>query len=80
MIMILEISESKGEEFSGYEFYVKKNTELFYVCRNVPLTRWLPTASILAAIGRIYSYQFKCNYLKSQKYFAAILLHFWNLN
>ena len=39
MIMILEISESKGEEFSGYEFYVKKNTELFYVCRNVPLTR-----------------------------------------
>ena len=25
------------------------------------LTRWLPTTSILVAIGRIYRYQFKCN-------------------
>ena len=25
MIMIIEISESKGAEFSGYEFYFKKN-------------------------------------------------------
>ena len=29
------------------------------------LTRWLPTTSILVVIGRIYHYQFKCNYLKN---------------
>ena len=29
-------------------------------------------------IGRIYRYQFQCNYLKKQNYFAAFLLHFWN--
>ena len=42
------------------------------------LTRWLPSTSILIAIGRVYRYQFKCNYLDKQKHFAAILLHFWN--
>ena len=33
------------------------------------LTRWPPTTSILVVIGRIYRYQFKCSYLKSQKHF-----------
>ena len=38
--MILEITESKGAQFSGYEFTLKRiNTELFYICLNVPLTR-----------------------------------------
>ena len=40
MIMILEIKESKGAEFPGYEFYFKKNIHrTFYICRNVTLTR-----------------------------------------
>ena len=43
-------------------------------------TRWLPTTSILVVIGRLYRYQFKCNYLKNQKPFLNFLLHFWNLH
>ena len=33
----------------------------------------MPTKSILVVIGRSYRYQFKCNYLKNQKRFAALL-------
>ena len=66
--------------FQGINFTLKRiYTKLFYIGGN-PLTRWLPTASILLVIGWIYLYQFKCNYLKNQKYFAAILWGFWNLN
>ena len=35
------------------------------------LTRWLPTTSILVVLERIYRYQFKSNYLKNHKFFAA---------
>ena len=45
-----------------------------------PLTRWLPTTNILVVIQRIYRYQFKSNYLKKHKFFAAFVLHFWNLH
>ena len=44
------------------------------------LKRWLPTTSILVVIGIIYRYQFKSNYLKNRKFFAAFFLHFWNLH
>ena len=40
------------------------------------LTRWLPTTSILVVIERIYGYQFKLNYLKNQKIFAAFFCSF----
>ena len=40
------------------------------------LTRWLPMASFVAIVGRIYRYQLKCSYLKIQKHFAKMLLHF----
>ena len=46
---------------------------------NCLVTRWLPTASILAVIERIYRYHFKLNYLKNHRLFAAFLLNFWNL-
>ena len=45
-------------------------------CLTGLLTRWLRMTSILVIIQRIYRYQFKCNYLKNQKHFAAFLLHF----
>ena len=35
--------------------------------------------SILVVIERISRYQLKTNYLKNQKRFAVLLLHFWNL-
>ena len=31
MIMILEIKESKGAEFSGFEFYFKKNLHITFL-------------------------------------------------
>ena len=45
MIIISEISKSKGAQFSGHEFYFKKNiykTKRFYICRKASLTtpRW----------------------------------------
>ena len=36
--------------------------------------------SILVVTERIYCYQFKCNYLKKWKIFAALFLHFPNLS
>ena len=36
--------------------------------------------SILAIIRGIYRKQVKCNYLKNQKFFVDILLHFWNVH
>ena len=46
----------------------------FYNCL---ITRWLETTSVLVVIERIYSYQFKSNYLKNHRLFAAFFLHFW---
>ena len=43
------------------------------------ITRWLPTTSILVVIERIYSYQFKSNYLRHHQFFKKIFYHFWNL-
>ena len=43
---------------------------------NYSLTRWLPTTSILVVMGRIYRYQFKCNYLKKQSYFLDFFFFF----
>ena len=40
------------------------------------LTRWLPTTSILVVVERIYRYQFKSNYLKNHKFFAAFFFAF----
>ena len=40
------------------------------------LTRWLPSTSILVVTERIYRYQYKCNYLKNQKSFAAVFFEF----
>ena len=40
----------------------------FYDCL---ITRWLETTSILVGIERIYRYQFKSNYLKNHRPFAA---------
>ena len=37
-------------------------------------------ASILVIIGTIYYNQFKCIYLKRQKFFIKNLLHFQNLH
>ena len=36
-------------------------------------------ASNLLKIVRIYNSQFKCSYLKNQKYFQNFFFHFWNL-
>ena len=36
--------------------------------------------SIFVIIAGIFCHYFKCNYLKPQIYFAAFLLHFWNLH
>ena len=36
--------------------------------------------SISVVVGRIYRYQFKRIYLKNQKRFALLLLHYWNLH
>ena len=36
--------------------------------------------SILAIMRGIYRKQVKCNYLKNQKFFVDILLHFWNVH
>ena len=44
------------------------------------LTRWLPIASILFNIKRIWNSQFKCKYLKNRKIFLNFLFHFWNLH
>ena len=41
------------------------------------LTRWLPTSSIVIVIETLYRYQFKSNYLKSQKFFSNFF--FWLL-
>ena len=41
------------------------------------LTRWLPTTSILAVIGKIYRYQLKCNYLKNRNYIFRVYIKFW---
>ena len=38
-------------------------------------TGWLPTTSILVVIGRIYCYQFKCNYLKNQQLFVNFRIY-----
>ena len=46
--------------------------ELFY--------NTLTATSILAVIGRVYRYQFKCNYRKNLKLFINFLLHFFNLH
>ena len=43
---------------------------------NFFLTRWVPTTSILVVIERIYRYQFKSNYLKNHKCFAAFFFSF----
>ena len=48
----------------------------FYCCS---ITRWLETTSILVVIERIYSYQFKSNYLRNHKSFPVLWLNFWNL-
>ena len=44
------------------------------------LAPWLPIASILLKIGRIFDSQFKCNYLKNEKLPTNFLFHFWILN
>ena len=44
------------------------------------LTYWKPMASILVNIARSCESQFKCNYLKNQKYLINFLFHFWNLH
>ena len=44
------------------------------------LTHWLPMASILFRIARIWSSLFKCNYLKNKKLFLNFLFHLWNLH
>ena len=40
------------------------------------LRSWVPTTSILVVIERIYHYQFKSNYLKNHKFFAAFFCIF----
>ena len=40
----------------------------------------LPLTSILVIIGRISGNQFKCNYLRNQKFFLTFTLHFGNLH
>ena len=42
------------------------------------LTDWLPMASILFKIVRIWNSQFKCNYHKNEKVFLNFLSHFLN--
>ena len=37
-------------------------------------------ASILFNIARIRNSQFKCNYLKKEKFFLNFLFHFWKLH
>ena len=37
-------------------------------------------ASILLNIGKICHSQFKCNYLKNERFFLNFLFHFWNLH
>ena len=44
------------------------------------LTYWLPNTNILFKIVRICNSQFKCNYLKNEKPFLNLLLHFRNLH
>ena len=61
----------------GVVIYVKKylNVTSFYTNqKRLALTRWLPTTIIFGVIGRIYHYQFECNYLKNQNLFADFSL------
>ena len=44
------------------------------------LTYWLPMANILGKIEGICYSQFKCNYLKKEKYLTIFLFYFWNLH
>ena len=70
--MILEISESKGAEFSWYEFYFKKNIHrTFLYLSKCPLNTFTVDCENFVVIKGIYRYQFKCNYLKNRN----ILLH-----
>ena len=65
--MILEISESKGAEFSWYEFYFKKNIHrTFLYLSKCPLNTFTVDCENFV--------------VKKPKYFAALLLRFWNLN
>ena len=44
------------------------------------LTRWLPMTSIVFGIVRIWSFLFKCYYLKNEKHFLHFLFHLWYLH
>ena len=44
------------------------------------LTQWVPMATNLFNIAKIFKSQFKRNYLKNEKLFLNFLFHFWNLH
>ena len=49
-------------------------------CLCLLLTRWLPMTSIVFGIVRIWSFLFKCYYLKNEKHFLHFLFHLWYLH
>ena len=58
MIMILEISESKGAEFSGYELYFNKNThKIFLYLSKCPFNN----SKMKAKVTVIYMKRITCN-------------------
>ena len=74
IILIFSHSEPNWVRASYFE-----SDQRFWDCF---LTRWLPTKSILVVVERIYRCQFKANYLKDHRLFAAlffeVLLFTWN--
>ena len=58
MIIILEISESKGAEFSGYEFYFKKNMHrIFLYLSECPFNN----SEMKAKVRIVYMKKITCN-------------------
>ena len=58
MIMISEISESKGAEFSGYEFYFKKNIHItFLYLSKCPFN----ISNMKAKVRAVYTKKTTCN-------------------
>ena len=53
---------------------------LIFEMLGVFVTHWLPMASILFGIVRIWSSLFNCSYHKNKKLFQNFLFHLWNLH